>query len=62
MKQKATIVKIGTFENGEPMDFIFNGEGQNVIGIDIQPDGSILYYGYTVEELKEITDKEDVLH
>ncbi len=58
---KATIEKIGTVENGQPMGFVFVCKGENAAAvINMQSDGSILWSGYTVEELKEIADKEDV--
>jgi len=55
---KAKITKVGYMVDGEPKGFEFDCMN-GAIGFEILTyDGSILYGGYTVEELVNIIEKE----
>lgn len=55
---KADIVAVGYIdENGAPRDFAFDCKNR-VAAIEIQEDGSLLYGGYTVDELKTISTQQ----
>lgn len=62
--QKAEIVIIGTFnDEGQPVGWHFDhSEVPKTPAFDIQDDGSIIYSGYTVDELREITSQDAVVH
>lgn len=57
--RKAEIVTIGTFnEDGQPVGWTFNhANAGDTPAFDIQDDGSIIYAGYTVSELREIAQR-----
>ena len=53
---KAEILNYGYIENGVPYRFAFDCKN-SVNGIELKDDGTILYGGYTVDELKELAIK-----
>ena len=55
--KKAEIMQIGTIdENGQPHGWAFDCNGDPTkLGINTQEDGSTIYAGWTVEELRSIT-------
>ena len=50
---KAEILNYGYIENNIPYRFAFDCKN-SVIGIEYRDDGTILYGGYTVDELREL--------
>ena len=59
---KAEIVAVGSFDpvNGQPAGWTFDGHGQG-IGVEWLEDGSILYGGYSVEELQQVVQSGEYL-
>ncbi len=58
MRMKGEIISIGTIdENDHPKDWVFNGLGK-VPMIEITEDDTLLWCGYTLEELMVIKDEE----
>lgn len=58
MTEKATIVRVGTIaEDGTPKDWVFDCRGE-VAAVSIGDDWGALYGGYTIEELREIAEKQ----
>jgi len=56
INNKAIITKIGYMdENNQPQDFVFNCNYKPIPVINIKETGEIIYAGYSVEELKEIS-------
>jgi len=53
---KAKILNYGYVENGIPYRWAFNCKNK-VAGIEHKDDGTILYGGYTVDELRELAIK-----
>lgn len=56
---KGHILRIGRFdERGFPAgDWAFNGEDCDAAGLRVLEDGTVLYCGWTVPELREIAQK-----
>jgi len=52
---KGQIIHVGTIDpvSHGPRGWVFNGFGR-IPALAIQPDGTYLYTGYTVQELKQI--------
>lgn len=53
---KAKIISYGYVENGMPKRWGFDCLGK-VAGIEYKSDGTVLYGGYTVDELNEIVSQ-----
>ncbi len=55
MEHKAEVVKIGYIEKGKPFGFTLDCKG-TISGIEVLDDGTVLYGGWTEEELKSMVD------
>lgn len=55
---KGKIITVGIIENGVPLNWHFDCTQSDVAGIEIQPDRSILYAGWSIAELQEILEME----
>ena len=53
---KAKILRKGLVIGNEPMFWAFNCL-ETVPAVEVRADGTVLYGGYTVDELREIADK-----
>ena len=56
LREKGKIIAIGHIINGEPENWQFNCEGK-IAAIEITADSQILYAGYSISELEQISNK-----